>query len=174
MTMPMKTPVILTLDELSRLRCHELESVYAEGLLPERLSALNGRPRARVLAVAHFDRGPLLKMVSLVAGSRFFPWEGKNFASTGKKSGVGRNRVNLLSRDFEWFGFKTRVEKSVLDGKSCVRLDYGLTDNPWPVNKVRDELREVSPGLYLGPSLLQLRKEPRLLYWFAVDARVQC
>jgi hypothetical protein len=174
MTMPMKTPVVLTLDDLSRLRSRELEAVYAEGLLPERLSALNGRPRGRVLAIAHLDRGPLLKMVSLVVGSRFFPWEGKNFASTGKKTGGGRNRVNLLARDFEWFGFKTRVEKSLLDGKPCVRLDYGMAENPWPVNKVKDELREVSPGLYLGPSLLQLRQEPRLLYWFAVDARVQC
>lgn len=174
MTMPMKTPLILTLDELSRLRCGQLQSVYREALLPERLSALNGRPRGRLLAVAHFDRGPLLRLVSLAAGSRFFPWEGKNFESTGKKTGIGRNRVNLLMRDYEWFGFKTRVEKSALDGKSCVRLDYGLAENPWPVNRLRDELREVSPGLYLGPTLFQARGEHRLLYWFAVDARVQC
>lgn len=174
MTLPMKAPVVLTLDDLSRLRCEALQTVYGEGLLPERLSALNGRPRGRLLAVNHLDAGPLLKMLSLVSGSRLFPWAGMEFSSTGKRTGLGRNRVSVLNRHFEWFGFKTKVERSVLDGKSCVRLDFGLSSNPWPVNKLRNELREVSPGLYLGPTLLQRKQEPLVLCWFALDARVQC
>lgn len=175
MTMPIKAGAILTIDELARLRGSQLLAVFKEGLLPDRLSALNGRPRGRLLAVSYLDRGPLRALASLVAGSRFFPWDGKSFSSTGKKTGAGRNRLHVLNRHYEWFSFKTRVEKSLLDGKPCVRLDYGLGENPWPINKLRDELREVSPGLFMGPSMLVTgsSQEQRILLWYAVDARVQ-
>jgi hypothetical protein len=168
------TPVVLTLDELAALRCHDLAAVFREGLVPDRFSALNGRPRGRVLAVPRLDRSPLRQVVRLIAGSRVFPWEGKNFASTGKKTGIGRNRVNLFLRDVEWFPFKVKLESSQLDGKPCVRLDYGQPGNPWPVSRIRDELREVSPGLYLGVTLWQVRSDAVELLWFAIDARIQC
>lgn len=167
-------PPVLTLDELSALRCRDLRALFQEGLVPERFSALNGRPKGRLLAFEYLDRGPLFSITKTVANLRGFPWDGKSFASTGKRCGIGHNRINLLVREAEWFHFKTRVDKSGLDGKSCIRVDYGVPENPWPVNRLRDELREVSPGLYLGVMLWQAGYRAHPLLWFAIDARLQC
>lgn len=175
MTLPMRAGLLaLTLDELSVLRSGDLETLYREGDVPERFSALNGRPRGRVLAVRHLESPFLFALSRAVTGSRLFPWEGKNFASTGKRCGGGQNRINLLVREFDAFAFRTRVEKSMVDGKPCLLIDYSQGGNPWPLNKIRDELREVSPGLYLGPSLWRRDRNSRPLLWFAIDARLQC
>jgi len=72
-----------------------------------------------------------------------FAWQGKNFDS---KKGALKNRILP-------FGFNAiiaRVYKgpSWLDGKECIVLDYSETS--LLAHWIRDEIREVAPGLYLG------------------------
>ena len=72
-----------------------------------------------------------------------FAWQGKNFDA---KKGALRNRILP-------FGFNAiiaRVYKgpSWLDDKECIVLDYSETS--LLAHWIRDEIREVAPGLYLG------------------------
>jgi hypothetical protein len=72
-----------------------------------------------------------------------FAWQGKNFDA---KKGALRNRILP-------FGFNAIIAKvykgpSWLDGKECIVLDYSETS--LLAHWIRDEIREVSPGLYLG------------------------
>jgi hypothetical protein len=59
--------------------------------------------------------------------------------------------------------------ESWLDGGPAIVLDYSDTSRLFP--DVRDEMREVAPGLYLGLTYRRGCPEPKLLTFFALDAR---
>jgi hypothetical protein len=73
----------------------------------------------------------------------FFAWQGKTFDST---HGVLSNRLTHFGlnaiiaevyKDTSWF-----------DGKECIVLDYSKTS--LVAGWIRDEIRQIGPGLYLG------------------------
>jgi hypothetical protein len=52
-------------------------------------------------------------------------------------------------------------------------LDYDLDVNPGYIRHVHDEIREVSPGLFMGPAMWKGRGEKKtLVLWFALDSRL--
>jgi hypothetical protein len=55
---------------------------------------------------------------------------------------------------------------SWLDGKPDIILDYSATSRIW--SDVRDEMREISPGIYLGAMYLRRCPEPRLKLYFVL------
>lgn len=163
---------VLTLDDLANLSTDDLGSLYAAGVAPANLAVLNGSTRGRLLAVMPLDGTPLARPLRWLAASRFFPWQGKHFDTRARKSGHGDNTIRLPFYRAQWFGFRTRISKSLLDGGDCIQLDYDSAANPRPLRRIRDELREVVPGLYLGPALWRRKKDgPVLLLWFALDTR---
>lgn len=158
-----------TLDELAALDVRALEAVYRGGAVPASLHALDGDPVCRMLAVRGLDGGGAGAAVRALARARWFPWAGKTFAARDDGAGDGINRVRLAGGK-RWFPFTTRVEPSAIDGAPCILLDYRLAVNPRPIQMIRDELREVHPGLFLGPAMLDTgRSAPRLALWFACD-----
>jgi len=72
-----------------------------------------------------------------------FAWQGKTFDS-GK--GVLRNRILPLGLN----AIIAKVYKgpSWLDGKECIVLDY--SDTSLLARWIRDEIRQIGPGMYLG------------------------
>jgi hypothetical protein len=72
-----------------------------------------------------------------------FAWQGKNF--DGKK-GLLKNRI----LPFGFNAILARIYKapSWLDGKECIVLDY--SDTSLVAQWIRDEIRQIGPGLYLG------------------------
>jgi hypothetical protein len=80
---------------------------------------------------------PLARFVHLVA------WQGKVFDPT---TGTLRNKIT----PFGIRAIPARVYKDVswVDGRECIVLDYSKS---WLVARgIRDEIREVAPGQYLG------------------------
>jgi hypothetical protein len=72
-----------------------------------------------------------------------FAWQGKVFDA---KAGVLRNKILP-------FGLNAIIAKvykgpSWLDGKECIVLDY--SDTSLVAHWIRDEIRLISPGFYLG------------------------
>lgn len=162
-----------TLDALAELDVEQLEAIYRGGKLPRHFAALNGKPKGRMLAQRLLDKTPLFDVVATLAKKEIFPWDGKSFIATGPATGEGINRIKL-GKDMNWFPFKTYVVKSVIDGQDCLYLDYELPGNPWFIAKIRDELREVAPGLFLGPAMWkQSADQAALVLWFAIDANQQ-
>jgi hypothetical protein len=163
--------VDLDLRELSKLDVDALGELYAKGAHPTRVDGLEGNPRGRMLAIRALDHGPLAGVLRAFAGARTFPWGGKTFTGTGP-SGAGSNRVHLLGRH-QLFPFHTSIRPSVIDGEPCIVLDYDLPDNPWAIRMIHDEVREVAPGLFLGPAMWKTDKGPAFVLWFALDTREQ-
>ena len=73
----------------------------------------------------------------------FFGWQGKVF-DAGK--GVLKNKVSILG--VQAIVAKVYEGESWLDGKPCIVLDYAETS--FVAQWIRDEIREISPGFYLG------------------------
>ena len=79
----------------------------------------------------------IAKMISL------FAWQGKVF---DPKAGVLRNRI--LPFGLNAIVAKVYKDKSWLDDKECIVLDYSETS--CVAHWIRDEIRLIQPGLYLG------------------------
>ena len=78
---------------------------------------------------------------------RLAAWRGKRF---DRQAGEVENRV--LPFGVRAVRAKVYKEPSWFDGRETIVLDYSKTS--FVARKVRDEIREVAPGLYLG-----------LVYW---------
>jgi hypothetical protein len=154
-----------TLDDLARKNATELGAIYAKGTLPT-LADLDGAPLGRMLAfVGPLGRGRAADGLRRFAESLYFPWGGKSFTSKSSREGAGINRVRVLG---DLFRFETRIGPSKVDGKPCLILDYDLSPNPWFIRKIHDELRQVSPRLFLGPAMWKTRGGAKLVLYFAI------
>lgn len=72
-----------------------------------------------------------------------FAWQGKIFDA---RNGVLRNKI--LPLGLSAIIAKVYKAESWLDGKQCIVLDYA--DTSLVAHWIRDEIREISPGVYLG------------------------
>jgi hypothetical protein len=159
------------LDQLAALSVDELTALYREVIPAESMRVLSGDPVCRMLAVRGLDSGVAASALRRFAAARRFPWIGKRFSATGDREGHGINRVRLAG-EHTWFPFETRYEPSAIDDRPCVFLDYRLPENPAPIRLIRDELRELEPGLMFGPAMLDNGKSPAtLVLYFACDFR---
>ncbi|MDH3694542.1 MAG: hypothetical protein OER96_08245 [Gammaproteobacteria bacterium] len=119
----------------------ELDEVYRQanpGTIPD------CDTRGTAIAVA-FGSG-YSKIVAAFA--RLFAWQGKVFDlfTSDKQSGVLINKITPFSASF--IVAKVYRDASWLDGKETIVIDYSSTS--FVAKKIRDEIREVEPGVYLG------------------------
>lgn len=84
----------------------------------------------------------------VAAGARLFAWQGKIFDlfSSDRQSGILVNKITPFSLTF--IVAKVYRDKSWLDGKETIVIDYSKTS--FIAQVIRDEIREIEPGVYLG------------------------
>ena len=105
-----------------------------------------GRGTALILTNTPFSR-------FLAGFARLGAWRGKKFAADGSSL---RNVVS----PFGIRAIKAAVYlgQSWVDDRPCVVLDYSRTS--FVARPIRDEIREIAPGLYLGMVFFGKRKLP--------------
>ncbi len=86
------------------------------------------------------------KLYAMLA--RLLAWQGKVFDlfPPDYQSGILVNKVTAFSLTF--IVAKVYKDKSWLDGRETIVIDYSKTS--FFAKKIRDEIREIEPGLYLG------------------------
>jgi hypothetical protein len=99
---------------------------------------------------------PLAKVLYVVA------WQGK---VVDRRHGMLLNKITPLR--LRLIAAKVSHAASWVDGQDCVLLDYSHTS--LVAKMVRDELREVSPGLYLGVIWLWRRR----VGWFTLRSATE-
>ena len=170
---PARRQPLHDLDSLARRSHDELEALYRNATLPKSMHAADGALVGRMLAVRGLPAmlgAPLARW----AASPSFVWEGKTFAAASDTRGRGHNRVNgagVLGRQ-NLFPFETSFAASAIDGKPTLVLDYDLRENPSYIRRIHDEIREVVPGLFLGPAMLKRAHDKLLVLWFALESRL--
>lgn len=162
-----------TLDTLAQRSSDELDALYRTATVSASMHAADGPLVGRMLAVRGLPTsiaGPLRRW----AASSSFVWEGKTFEAASDTRGMGANRVSIpgaLGRQ-RLFPFDTLFGPSAIDGRPTLILDYDLAVNPSWIRRVHDEIREVSPGLFLGPAMWKGARAKKLVLWFALDSRL--
>ncbi|HEY3787953.1 MAG TPA: hypothetical protein VGL71_03820 [Urbifossiella sp.] len=88
-------------------------------------------------------------------------WQGKVITDDGM----------MVNRVFGMRAIHARVYigESWLDGKPTVVMDYAGTSKLFP--SIRDEVREISPGLYLGMAFKRTDAAPELKAFFTLESR---
>ena len=107
----------------------------------------------RANAAGDIPNGPADGTAIIAPGTRYstiiaqvinhFGWQGKVFDAA---SGYLKNRITAFG--VEAIIAKVYKDASWLDGKECIVLDYSQTS--LVAERIRDEIRLVSPGFYLG------------------------
>jgi hypothetical protein len=153
-------------DALLDLDAGALRRLY-EGARVPRLSAVAGDLRGRMLAFPALA-GPLAAVPRALARSSRFPWRGKSFTPAGEDRGEGVNRV--ISDRLRLFRFATFIGRSRAGDFDAVQLDYDNPGNPFFIRPIKDEIRELRPGLYLGQAYLAIGGAERLVLYFGLEA----
>jgi hypothetical protein len=157
------------LDGLLDLPCADLARLYVDARAP-RIGQVEGDLRGRMLAWPSLDSRPGIQgAIRAFAGSAAFPWRGKSFHPRTEDRGDGINRV--LSDRFRLFRFETFIAPSRAGDFDALQLDYDLPGNPPVIRSIKDEIRELEPGLWLGQAWLKTKKREILWLYFAL-ARV--
>jgi hypothetical protein len=113
----------------------ELEKLFSTGVAG---AIPDGRGRGTVLIGTG---GPLARLVATL--SYALAWRGKVFNA---RAGRLKNLVTPLAiRAIEAAVYK---QDSWYDGEPCIVLDYSKTS--FVAHKIRDEIREIAPGVFLG------------------------
>ncbi len=143
----------------------ELEALYALALVP-RIDAIRGDLRGRVLAAPIVSPRvrPVLRSLARMKG---FPWRGKSFRAHGIDRGEGINRI--FSDSFKLFRFETFIARSRAGDFDAVQLDYDRPGNPWFIRRVKDEIRALRDGLYLGQAYFVSAGKPHLVLYFGLE-----
>lgn len=155
------------IDELLHLEHDALAPLYERATLP-RLGAISGDLRGRMLAVPALPDA-ITALPRAWARTSLFPWRGKSFTPQGEARGDGINRV--VSDRLKLFRFETFAGPSRHDGEPAIQLDYDHRENPLFIRVIEDEIRELSPGVYLGQAWLRLGRKAHFVLWFALEDR---
>ena len=116
----------------------ELDALY-------RSAAAGTVPTGDTRGTAIVGGALLAKVYARIA--RLFFWQGKIFdIFCPPDSGVLVNKITPFSLTFVIA--KVYKQASWLDGKETIVIDYSRTS--FVARKVRDEIREIEPGVYLG------------------------
>ncbi|MGI9315693.1 MAG: hypothetical protein ACR2QW_00055 [bacterium] len=80
--------------------------------------------------------------------ARLLAWQGKVFDlfPPDKQNGILVNKITPFSLTF--IVAKVYIDKSWMDDRDTIVIDYSKTS--FLAKKIRDEIREVEPGVYLG------------------------
>jgi hypothetical protein len=160
-----------SLDGLARRSPDELDALYRAAAVSSTMHAADGALVGRMLAIRGLPSAVAAPLRRWSASPKFM-WEGKTFQASSDTHGVGHNRIfggGVLGRQ-NLFPFETSFGSSAIDGKPTLILDYDLGVNPSYIRHVHDEIREVSPGLFLGPAMWKSGHDKTLVLWFGLDA----
>jgi hypothetical protein len=124
-----------TPDDLATMTAEQLDELFrhlAPGEIP------NGEANGTALIAEGTPLSPALAQIINI-----FAWQGKTFDAS---SGMLVNRITFFG--ISAIVAKVYSGKSWLDGNDCIVLDYSETSTV--AHWVRDEIRILESGLYLG------------------------
>jgi hypothetical protein len=136
---------VITAHSLPSMRHSELEQLFRDAPAGE-IPVGRGRGQALMAGGTRASR-PLLAAVRTLA------WQGKEFDD---RTGTLRNLISPFGK--RAIMAEVYLDASRIDGLPCIVLDYSKTSRV--AGFVRDEIREVSPGLYLGVVFVRSRRAP--------------
>ena len=138
-------------QQLLRLSKDELDDLFAR-------SSAGNLPDGEGTGTALLCPGSILGRI-LAWLTRWFVWQGDVFHAD---KGLLYNRISPFG--FRALSAKVFKDRSQIDQKECIAMDYSAS-LPMP-RGIRDEMREVAPGLYLGTIAVGAKRTARFALSF--------
>ena len=83
-----------------------------------------------------------------------------------------QDRVNRVFTDkVRWFKFDTFIARSRAGEFDAFQLDYDNPGNPFFIRAIKDEVRELRPGLFLGQAYFKTKKREILMLYFGLEKK---
>ncbi|MGF0319615.1 hypothetical protein [Nocardia fluminea] len=136
----------LPLDEVRRLSPAQLVARF-ESLDAPPIEEMNGEYRAELLTQPHLA-ATLLGYATV--SNPLSPWLSKAFRPLDAETGRGYNTFRRLGSVVQRYPMITRIAPSRYDGKPAYTLIYRAFHSLCGEIHMVDEVRRLSPGVYLG------------------------
>jgi hypothetical protein len=149
---PVEVDLGLGVDDIVRLDEAGLDALFADGQAP-RANDMLGDLRGQVLRADDLAGEDLVVqgVRGVLDAGDYQAWLKKSFAPAGS----GENLYSPYDRELRTAGFTYGVGVSRADGKPALLLDYARHDNLFLLWGVKEELRVVGRGIYLGRSYFE-------------------
>ncbi len=156
----------LTAKDLQQRSEVEIDEIYRESDTPE-VQELEGRYHGTVVSgsVFPFDVDGALHLIN----NPWMPWKGKKFYPIDDEEARGCNWYEVGPMERNGYRFVGRQTPAIYGLNDAYVADYDLPDNPGAVQSVRDEIKRVREGLYLGRTYMRIRGEHQFVMYFALD-----
>jgi hypothetical protein len=159
-----------TVADLKALKQQQLLDLYKTLPCPT-MEEMNGEFKGDLLDLRGLLR-PIKRLLAYFALKAPYvsgAWQGKGFAMTSDTEGNGYNHYKQFGKDKYIFPMKTKITKSVFDGKDNFELDYtaytAYKSQASLINMI-DEVRKVNDDLYLGIGTWGWIRRFRMIPWF--------
>lgn len=157
---------LVALDRLLTLPVPELERMYEAAKTPT-IPEVQGDLRGRMLAWPMLEEKQGVQgFFRAFAGSKAFPWRGKSFRAHDAAKGEGINRI--IKDRWKLFRFDTFIGKSRQGDFDALQLDYDLPGNPPIIKSIKDEIRTIEPGVWLGQAWFVTERTKFLWLYFGL------
>jgi hypothetical protein len=159
-----------TIDDLKALKQDRLMELFLT-LLPPTMEEMEGEWRGYLLDTGRFwlIKRPVAHF-ALNSSLNQGRWLGKGFSMTSDSKGHGYNSYERFGKTRHVYPMRTRMAKSVFDGRDDFELDYTAYHSGAGFVNMIDEVRKVNDELYLGIGLWgYFRRQRRIPFFFALS-----
>ncbi|MFQ6026390.1 MAG: hypothetical protein ACE5Q6_02620 [Dehalococcoidia bacterium] len=154
------------MHDLVKLSRRELEEMFLSAQTPT-MEEMNRTFDGSVLA------GRLVlntRLVRMFLNLGWFFWRGKTFETSGENEGRGINRFKIGPFRFLRYPCATRITAPLVGPTDAFRLDYDVPENPWFVRRLKDDVRKIDNGLFLGSFNIRFSGKVRLIAYFLLQS----
>lgn len=155
------------IDELVNLSRRELDEVFLAGSTPT-MREMEGLVDGNVLSGTLILNNQWLKNFLNLG---WFIWRGKVFESVSSSiRGRGINRFRIGPFKFLRFHCDTMISRPLVGSNDVFCLDYDQSGNPWYIRRIRDDIRKIDEGLFLGSANFMLLGKHRFVVYFILES----
>jgi hypothetical protein len=154
------------IDELINLGRRELDEVFLAGRTPT-MREMEGTVDGNVLSGMLILNNQWFKNFLNLG---WFIWRGKVFESVNSSRGRGINRFKIGPFRFLRFHCDTMISRPLAGPNDVFCLDYDLPGNPWYIRRIRDDIKKIDEGLFLGSANLRLLGKHRFVVYFILES----
>ena len=156
----------LRIDDLVRRNRSELDEIFLAGETPtieEMEGVVDGNVMAGVLLLNNQYFRNFLNL-------GWFIWLGKVFENVSSTEGKGINRFRVGSIRFLRYRCETQITPPLVETNDVYNLNYDLPGNPWYIRRIRDDIKKIGDGLFLGSANFKTFGRHSFLVYFVLES----
>lgn len=156
----------VTVSQLIASKRQELDRIFLDGKTPT-MAEMVGLVDGRVGSVLLLPDFAILKQFINLG---WFPWRGKRFDEVTASESKGINRFRIGPIKFLRYHCETFISPPLVGTNEVYRLNYDLPGNPGVIRRIRDDIKKVDEGVFLGSANIHWRGTHHFVAYFILQS----